>query len=148
MINLWGVRHRHGGDGGYDAVQLAVLVPLFGLLIMALVAAGRIGTAREQVQQAAREAARAASLAPTPTAANLAARAAAGRSLAGSSTCPTWTLTLNTAGLTVPVGQPGVVSATLVCQVSLHNLAVLPLPAHLAMASTFTAPVDTFGNRQ
>lgn len=132
-------------DRGDAAVELATLIPLVGLLIFMLIAAGRYGVAREQVQQAAREAARAASLARSPAAAETAARAAANGSLAGSTwSCPTFTLTVDTAGLTVPVGQPGQVRVTIACQVPLQDLAGLPLPAHDTLSASFTAPVDQY----
>lgn len=137
-----------GADRGYAPVELAVLVPVIGLLIVAVVAAGRIGVAREQVQQAAREAARAASLARSPGAAELAARTAASQSLGGSAaSCPTFTLQLDTSGLLAPAGQPGEVTATVTCQVPLSDLAGLPLPSQLGMTASFAAPVDQFRGR-
>ncbi|CAO5256674.1 tight adherence protein E [Frankia sp. AgKG'84/4] len=135
-------------DRGYASVELAALIPVIGLLIVALIAAGRYGVAREQVQQAAREAARAAALARSPAAAETAARAAAAGSLADSTwSCPHFTLTLDAAGLTVPVGQPGQVRVTIACQVPLQDLAGLPLPGQDTLSASFSAPVDQFRGR-
>jgi Flp pilus assembly protein TadG len=141
-------RIRRRDDGGYAPVELALLVPVIGLLLVAVVAAGRLGVAREQVQQAAREAARAASLARSPGAAEVAARTAAADSLAGSpGSCPQFTLVLDTGGLAAPVGVPGRVTATITCRVPLADLVGLPLPAEQAMSATFAAPVDQFRGR-
>jgi hypothetical protein len=132
-------------DRGYASVELAALIPIIGLLIVLLIAAGRYGVAREQVQQAARDAARAASLARSPTAAETAARAAATASLADSTwSCPHFSLAVDTAGLTAPLGQPGQVRATIVCQVPLQDLAGLPLPGQDTLSASFSAPVDQF----
>jgi hypothetical protein len=121
---------------------------VIGLLLVAVVAAGRLGVAREQVQQAAREAARAASLARGPGAAELAARRAAADSLAGSpGSCPQFTVELDASGLTAPPGRTGRVAATVTCRVPLADLAGLPLPAEHAMSASFAAPVDRYRGR-
>jgi len=144
----WCWRDDEPGDGGYASVELAALIPIIGLLIVLLIAAGRYGVAREQVQQAAREAARAASLARTPAAAETAARAAAAGNLAGSDwSCSRFTLTIDAAGLTVPIGQPGQVRVTIACQVPLQDLAGLPLPSQDTLTASFSAPVDQYRGR-
>lgn len=148
MIRRW--RRAVGGrDRGDAAVELALLTPVIGLLLVAVIAAGRLGTARDQVTQAAREAARAASLTRSPAAADAAARTAVTASLADSpGSCPDHTVTVDTTGLTAPLGQPAQVSVTVTCQVPLSDLAGLPLPGRQEMSATFAAPLDQFRGRR
>ena len=76
---------RHLRDErGSITVELAILAPALLLLLGLLVFAGRVETSSASVEQAARAAARDASLARTADAARATAQAAAARELAGS----------------------------------------------------------------
>ena len=67
---------RHGTDGGQSTVELALVLPLVALVLLALVQA--VVVARDQllVVHAAREAAREAAVDPDPAAARMAAQRA------------------------------------------------------------------------
>lgn len=67
---------RAGGDGGQATVELALLLPLVALLLLALVQAGLLARDQILVIHAAREAARAAAVSHEPDAARRAAERA------------------------------------------------------------------------
>jgi Flp pilus assembly protein TadG len=68
------VRHRRG-DGGQATVELALVLPLVCLLLLALVQVGLVVHAHLLVVHAAREGARAAAVDPHPSAARAAVTA-------------------------------------------------------------------------
>ncbi|MFC4531461.1 TadE family protein [Sphaerisporangium dianthi] len=74
---------RHGRDRGSMAVETVMLAPVFLLFLMFLVGAGRVVEAQGEVNGAARDAARAASVQRTLAAAEGAARDAARSALRG-----------------------------------------------------------------
>lgn len=67
---------RAGADGGQATVELALVLPLVALLLLALVQAGLVARDQILVIHAAREAARAAAVSPEPDAARRAAERA------------------------------------------------------------------------
>ena len=72
---------RRRGETGSAAVELTLLTPLFVLFLLLVVAAGRMATARADVDGAARDAARAASDARDAASADRASREAASATL-------------------------------------------------------------------
>lgn len=84
---------RRGDDRGSFAIELAVLAPVFILLIAVIISAGQIVTARSEAQNAARDAARAATITvenpADPQSYAVAAEQALSAALAGASlNCP------------------------------------------------------------
>lgn len=139
-------RLRPGGDRGSITVELAILTPALILLLGALVLAGRVQTSASAVEQAARSAARDASLARTPNAARTAAQTAAARELATTS-CAATTVTIDTAGFSARVGQDGTVTATVTCTVSMADLAIPGLPGVRTITAHATSPLDRYRTR-
>jgi len=130
-------------QGSGPAVSAAILMPLFALMLMAVAAGGRISNAADATDQAARAAARIASVERNPNLAQAVATDAARTALqSGGLACGTVTVTVNTDGLSTPLGQPSTVTATVSCQVKLAELAFPGIPGNRTVTATFTSPVD------
>lgn len=113
-------RVRVSGERGSASVELVLLTPLLVTLILFAVLLGRLGTARLQVDSAARQAARSASLARTAPAAQ--ARATAADALAGQHiTCATLTVDVDLDAF----APGGMVTVRVSCVVSLAQLGLL-----------------------
>jgi len=128
-------------ERGSAAAELVLVTPFLVLLLLFAVAAGRLVTARLDVDSAAQQAARAASLARTPQAASAQAQQVAQAALAGQSvTCDPAVITPDTGDFT-PGGE---VTVTVTCTVRLSDLSLLHIPGSETITSTFTAPIDTY----
>jgi Flp pilus assembly protein TadG len=124
---------------------LVLLTPLLVLIMLLAVAAGRLVQARMEVDSAARQAARAASLARDPAAAAAAATATAQQALASQHiTCDPLNVTPGLSDFT-PGGQ---VTVQVSCTVSLAGLSMLHLPGAQTLTSSFTSPIDEFRGSQ
>src|ERR687896_1488443 len=131
-------------DGATDhgaAVELALTAPLLVLMLLFLVAAGRLTLARQEVDSAARQAARAASLARSPQNAPTAATATARAALSGSRpSCRTFHVATDTTAFR-PGGR---VAFTVTCTAALSDLAMLGVPGTREITARFSAPLDRF----
>ncbi|GAA1119122.1 TadE/TadG family type IV pilus assembly protein [Kitasatospora arboriphila] len=128
-------------DRGSATTETVLAAPLLIMLLLIAVGAGRMTAARLGVEDAAHQAARAASLARTPGAARAAARHAADQALAGAGlACQQTAVTVDTAAFR-PGGH---VTATVSCTASLAGLAGAPLPGQRRLSQAFTSPVDTY----
>lgn len=128
-------------EAGSAAVELAVLTPVVVLLLLFLVAVGRLGQANQELGSAAADAARAASIATSPLGATDAATSAAAADLAAAG--------LECAALQTTVGtgdfQPGgVVRVELRCSASLRGLSLLGVPGRTTISASAVAPVDKY----
>ena len=134
-------------ERGSAAIELVLLVPALMLLLLFAVAGGRVAIAHGSVQQAAADAARAASIARTAGSAQTSAVTAARATLANQGlTCASMTVTLDTSGFSRPVGTPASVGATVSCTVELSELSLPGLPDRVVSA-TVTSPLDVFRGR-
>jgi Flp pilus assembly protein TadG len=133
-------------DAGSAALELVVLTPGLLALLLLVLAAGRISAATSQVDTAARDAARAASLERSLAAATTAARGTATASLAEQDVrCRH--VTVRVAGnYAAPVGAPAAVRATVACTIDLSDLG-LPLPAAKTVDANYTAVLDRYRGR-
>lgn len=128
-------------DAGSAAVELVLVTPLLVLMMLLTVAAGRLTESRMQVEGAAMQAARAATLARDPAAAAAEARSTAQAALASARiTC---------AGLAVSTDlsafRPGGhVTVQVSCTVSLAGLALIRLPGSETLTSRSSSPIDVF----
>jgi len=133
----------HPEQGTGPAVSAAILMPAFALVLLAVAAGGRISNAADATDQAARAAARIASVERNPNLAQAAAADAARAALqSGGLACAAVTVTVNTDGLSTPLGQPSTVTATVSCQVTLAELSFPGVPGDRTVTATFTSPVD------
>lgn len=139
---------RLRGDDGNAAVELAPVAIILILFLGLAIGAGRIITANMAVSAAARDAARQASIARTAGQAQASAQASAESALHGDNLDCTPTVSVNTDGFSVPVGEPAQVSATVTCVVQLADLLAVPgMPGSRTMTATFTSPLDPFRGR-
>lgn len=136
------------GESGSVSVELAAIAPALLLVLLLTIAAMRLTLATGQVDGAARDAARAASLARTPGAASAAAQQSAASSLAGQHvTCTRLAVTVDTAGYTIPIGTPGTVAVHVSCLVDLADVAVPGMPGSRTMTAGYSAPLDPYRAR-
>ncbi|MBL1102902.1 TadE/TadG family type IV pilus assembly protein [Streptomyces coffeae] len=126
-------------DRGSAAVELVLVTPLLLLVLMTVVALGRLTDARLVVADTAHQAARAASLARTQGQALTTARRTARASLDHAGTaCSQPQVTLTTSGL-----QPGsTVTAHICCTVTLTDLTRIRMPGRITVHQTAHSPVD------
>jgi Flp pilus assembly protein TadG len=141
------------GERGAVSVELALLAPAlllllsFALLSFAVVA-GRTQIAEGAVAEAARAAAREASLARDAATATTLATAQAQRTLAAQDLrCQRTTVDVDTAGFRAPPGQPGDVTVSITCVVGMADLLVPGLPGSVTVEAVFTSPVDAYRER-
>ena len=132
-----------GGEEGSVALELAVATPAVLLVLLLIVAAGRMSTAHSQVQEAARDAARAASLQRTLPAAVAAAQTATSQSFAAQQVHCT-NLATHTTGTFDGPGVGGSVHVTVSCVVPLSDLSPLPLPGSRTITADSTSVLDTY----
>jgi Flp pilus assembly protein TadG len=134
-------RASRPSDRGGVAVELTLLTPLLLLLLVFVVALGRLAEGRQQVDDAAAQAARAATVAASAGGADQTARQAAGASLASAGvTCARFSVTTDTSSF-VP---GGVVRVQVSCTVSLSGLSLLHLPGAETLTAVAASPVDRF----
>ncbi len=139
---------RLRGDDGNAAVELAPVALVILLFIGLAIGAGRITIAHLAVQAAARDAARQASIARTPGQAQASALGSAQAALRADGLDCAPSVSVNTAGFSVPVGQPAQVSATVTCAVRLSDLTAVPgMPGARTLTATFVSDLDPFRAR-
>lgn len=128
-------------EAGSAAAELTLLTPLLVLLLAFVVALGRLADARLEVQSAARQAARTATIARDPAAAADQARAIARSALAGhGATCRQLTVRVAT-GAFAPGGH---VTVRVACTVAMTDLTLLHLPGAQTVTARFTSPIDVY----
>ncbi|MFE1854927.1 TadE/TadG family type IV pilus assembly protein [Streptomyces sp. NPDC059489] len=139
---------RLRSDEGSAAIEAAIILPALIAFLCMAIAGGRIVTSGAKIDSAAEDAAREASLHRTAAAAQSAARSAAADSLNDQGiTCTSTHVTINTGGLSVPVGQVGTVTVTLTCTVNLSDLLLPGVPGAKTLTSTATSVVDQYRQR-
>jgi Flp pilus assembly protein TadG len=138
---------KAGREAGDAALEAVILAPVLIFLLALMIAAGRTSSADTAVAAAARDAARQASIARTPAAAQAAALASAQAALSQDGLDCTPTVTVDTAGFGVPVGQAAAVSAHVSCTVPLSDLLLPGLLGSKTLQAAFTSPLDPFRGR-
>lgn len=128
-------------DRGSASVEIVLATPVLVSLMLLAVAGGRLASARGEVDTAARDSARAASLARSSAVAERDGRAAAEATLADRHvTCRDLTVAIDLTDF-----QPGgTVTSTVTCAVELRDLTGLGLPGTRMVSSHFVAAVDRF----
>jgi Flp pilus assembly protein TadG len=141
-------RRAARNDAGNAALELVVLAPVIFILIALVVAAGRTSIAQGSVDAAARDAARQASISLTPGAAQVAAQSSAQAALSGDGLdCHPLVRVDTRQFVTVPVGLPASVTATVFCRVPLSDLVVPGLPGSRTLWFSFSSPLDPYRER-
>lgn len=142
MTRTWrSLGRRYGGEAGSATVELTLITPLLVALLLFIVAMGRFTEARSDVDDAARDAARAASLARSAGEARLMAEQAAASTLVvGGVTCRTMTVDLDLSDFR-PGGN---VAADVACVDDLADVGLIKLPGAKTLAARSVSVVDTF----
>lgn len=135
-------------DSGNAALELVILAPILLALLSLVIAAGRTTVAQGSVDAAARDAARQASIALTPAAAQTAGLVSARAALRQDGLDCSPSVVIDTSQFTsVPVGLPAAVTAVVNCAIPLTNLALPGLPGTAHLSARFTSPLDTYRSR-
>jgi Flp pilus assembly protein TadG len=140
------LRAQHG-DRGSEAVQAAIVTPLILMFVCLAIAGGRLVFSGSQIDAAAQDAAREASIARSVDEAQSNALSAARSTLSSEGlACATSSVSVDTGGLNTPVGQAASVNVTVRCTVDLTDL-LLPAPGTHTLESTSASVVDTYRQR-
>jgi Flp pilus assembly protein TadG len=135
-------------DAGDATLELVILAPVVLILIGLLIAGGRASVAQGAVDAAARDAARQASIARTPSEAEATAIASARFELRQDSlNCTPVVHVRAAAAFAVPVGEPSQIVARVSCTVPLSGLLVPGLPGSKTLTASFASPLDPYRAR-
>jgi Flp pilus assembly protein TadG len=141
------MRRRRQGQRGSISVELAVLAPGLALLLLLVAAGARVVEVQGHIDGAARDAARAASIARSYSQAVTAAQQAAAADLGPTSLCTPGTVGAQVAGFpAVPVTAtaPGDVTVTVTCQVDMSPFKTLGFGVTKRFTGQAVAPLDPF----
>ena len=119
------------------AVEVVLMTPILVLFTLLVVAGGRYVTVRADIESAARDAARAATLERTESAGQAAANSVATSALGGYSDCQVERLKGDFA-------SGSAIEVTLDCQVDNNGLGLLGLSGVYRISASGAAPIDTF----
>lgn len=135
------IRRLRGDETGSAAAELTLLTPPLILLLLFVVFCGRLADTQLRINDVAHQAARAATLARTPSQATANAHATASVALASAGiTCQSLSVSTDTQGL-----KPGsTVTVTVSCSVGLGDLTALGVPGSRTIQSSFSSPVDVW----
>ena len=137
-----------GGELGALSLELSILGPALLMVLALVIAAGRIYLSGSSVDDAARDAARAASLQTSPVAAQGTAEQVADQTLASEGLhCTSTSVTVPTTGFDVPVGQPSSVTVTVTCRADLSDIGLPGLPGSKLLTGSFTSSIDPYRSR-
>lgn len=139
---------RRCGERGSAAVEMALLAPMLGSLVLVVIFGGRLALTRQTVQAAAADAARAASIARTAGEAERSAGQIAQSTLANQSVkCAASSVDVDTSGFAKPVGTAATITVTVSCDVATADL-TLPLPGTIRILSTSSSELDVYRGRR
>ncbi|MFB4297897.1 TadE family protein [Actinomadura sp. NTSP31] len=133
-------RHRDA-DRGSMSLELVLVTPLFVAFLLFLAGAGRMVDAQSQVDGAARDAVRAASIARDSRSAQRLAEETATAGLRDSRWCSGGPTVRTNVSHFEPGGR---VEVTILCDVDLSDLAFIGLPGTKQLQGRSVAPIDTF----
>jgi Flp pilus assembly protein TadG len=133
--------HDTPDSGAFAALELAILLPFVIVMLLLVVAFGRVERGRELVDQAAASAARAASLSTSPGQAQSAAIDAATQTLTnGGLSCGGMQVSVDTSSF----HPGGDVTAHISCSADLAGLTLSGVPGHVHLSSSATSPLEPY----
>ncbi|HEY3409826.1 MAG TPA: TadE/TadG family type IV pilus assembly protein [Propionicimonas sp.] len=139
---------RRRDQRGSAAVEIVLLAPMLGALVLVVIFGGRLALARQTVQAAAANAARAASIARSADDAKRSATRIAEATLSNQGvTCATSSIEVDTSGFQQPPGTPASTSVTIACDVATADLS-LPLPGTTRVSANSSSELDVFRSRR
>jgi Flp pilus assembly protein TadG len=134
-------RRRCTGDRGSVAVEVAVVAPAFVFFMLLVVFAGRVSEAEGQIDRAASEAARSASLRQHPSAATADAEAVARANLdVAGVRCQTLDVEVDT----INFRPGGRVAVTVACNASMADVTLLGVPGTRDFRSRAVEVIDRY----
>ncbi|MFE9812497.1 TadE/TadG family type IV pilus assembly protein [Streptomyces sp. NPDC005548] len=140
--------HQCRTDEGSAAIEAVIILPVLIMFLCLAIAGGRIVTSGSKIDSAAEDAAREASIHRTADSAQSAAHAAAAESLNDQGIrCSSTSVSVDTGGLSVPVGQVGTVTVTVECTVPLSDLLLPGVPGARTLTATASSVVDLYRMR-
>ena len=129
---------------GAASTELVLLTPVFVVLLLLLAFTGRLAAARSDVVNAARDAARAASIERTPGAAVIAAERAAGEALQDTGVqCDDLRIDVDVADF----APGGSVAVEVRCAIPLRDLGLLGISGTRTASATSVEVIDRFRSR-
>ena len=128
-------------ERGSIAVEVAVIAPALVFLMLLVVYAGKVSEADGNVERAASDAARAASLRQDPGDATTDAQDTAAANLTAAGV-PCLTLTTNVD--TDDVAPGGTVTVTVRCEASMEDVTLLGVPGRRTFTATAVEVIDTY----
>lgn len=138
-----GRRRPWRDDRGSESVELAILLPIGLLLVAMLVVGARIALAGDRISGVAGIAARDASLARSPVAAQQVATDTATTALTSQGLhCTDVQVSVDTSGFTSPPGTSAWVTVAVSCTVDLSDIGVAGLPGSRTLHDSATSPLD------
>ena len=142
---------RRTGESGTSTLELVALVPLLAALMLFVVFCGRVTVTRLNVQQAARDAARAASIAITRDDAAYALDQSLTENLGARARYCTH-LPVDYTAIAADNGAPGdwdagVIELRLTCVIPTDDLGLLGIAGTKTFTATAIEPVDTWRSR-
>lgn len=138
---------RRRNERGSAAVEIALLAPLLGALVLVVIFGGRLALARQTVQAASADAARAASIERTASDAERSATRMAQATLANQGvTCATSSIDVDTRGFGRSPGTPATITVTISCDLVTADLS-LPLPGTIQVTATSSSELDVYRGR-
>lgn len=132
---------RFRGDAGSVSTELVIITPVAIALLCLVALVGRTATARDQVNEAARDAARSASLERSPSSAWSAAQNAAAVSMGqGGLHCASTAVDVDTSAFQ-PGGQ---VAVTVECEIPLSDLGLLGVSGTRRVSARSVSVLDQY----
>ena len=155
----WWAQHARSGhagrprrlgrrDTGSGTVEMVILAPCLILVLLLVIAVGRIAGANNTVDAAAYAAARAASISRSAPAARAAAYTAANTALTQQGVfCSGLQVNVDTSQFSTPAGQPASVTADVTCPVPLSDLGLANLSGTKDVHGRAVSSIDTYRER-
>ncbi|WP_107706225.1 TadE/TadG family type IV pilus assembly protein [Nocardioides allogilvus] len=132
-------------ERGSAAIEAAIGVPAFALLVALIIFGGRTASTHQALQAAAADGARSASIARDAQTARSNAREAATASIANQQIgCSDIEVTVDTTDFNKQPGVPGSVEVRVSCRLDLADLAIPGVPGSRVLIATMSSPVDTW----
>lgn len=132
---------RKHADAGFTAVELAIVTPVVIVLLLGVVALGRVTQGRQLVDQAAAAGARAAAVVGSPSQAGTTSREAVASTLSQAG------LSCDQSDVDVDTSQfraGGSVSVTVRCTVNMSALTLSGVPGAMTLTATSRSPLETY----
>lgn len=139
---------RNGVERGSVGVEAAIAGPAMIVLMAVMIFAGRMMMTSGAVEQAAVDAARAASLERTAAAASSTAESMAEQTLmAQGLNCTSANVHVDTSGFKSSPGQAANVTATVTCVLDLSDLTIPGIPGSKTITADAVSPLDVYRER-